>query len=140
MFFHIINQCHSFSFNKSLSIFLFFFCFTCFYIFYFIFNFTILYWFYHISTWIRPFNISCEAILVVVNSSFCFSVVCLVTQLCPTLCNPLDCSLSGFSVHGDSPGKNAEVNCHFLIQGIFPTQRLNPGIPHCKQILYCLSH
>ena len=91
MFFHIINQCHSFSFNKSLSIFLFFFCFTCFYIFYFIFNFTRLYWFYHISTWIRPFNISCEAILVVVNSSFCFSVVCLITQLCPTLCNPIDC-------------------------------------------------
>ena len=76
----------------------------------------------------------------VVNSSFCFSVVCLVTQLCPTLCNSIDCSLSGFSVHGDSPGKNAEVDCHFLLQGIFPTQRLNPGLPHCRRILYCLSH
>ena len=28
----------------------------------------------------------------------------------------------------------------YLLQGIFPTQRLNPGLPHCRQILYCLSH
>ena len=30
--------------------------------------------------------------------------------------------------------------CHFLLQGIFLTQGLNPGLPHCKQILYHLSH
>ena len=30
--------------------------------------------------------------------------------------------------------------CHALLQGIFPTQRLNPGLPHCRQILYRLSH
>ena len=30
--------------------------------------------------------------------------------------------------------------CHFLLQGIFPTQGLNPGFPHCRQTLYCLSH
>ena len=30
----------------------------------------------------------------------------LVTQSCPTLCDPMDCSLPGSSVHGDSPGKN----------------------------------
>ena len=38
-----------------------------------------------------------------------------------------------------SPGKNNKVGCHFLLQGIFPTQGLNPGLPHCRQILYRLS-
>jgi len=40
----------------------------------------------------------------------------------------------------DSPGKNNGVGCHALLQGTFPTQGSNPGIPHCRQILYCLSH
>ena len=40
----------------------------------------------------------------------------------------------------DFPGKNTRVGCHFLLQEIFPTQRLNPGLPHCRQTLYCLSH
>ena len=53
--------------------------------------------------------------------------MCLVTQLCPTLCNPVDCSPSGSSVHGDSPSKNTGVGCHALLQGIFSTQGLNPG-------------
>ena len=39
-----------------------------------------------------------------------------------------------------SPGKNTGVGCHFLVQGIFPTQRLNLGLPHCRQFLYHLSH
>ena len=39
-------------------------------------------------------------------------VLCLVTQSCPTLCNPIDCSLPGSSVRGDSPGKNTGVGCH----------------------------
>ena len=30
--------------------------------------------------------------------------------------------------------------CHFLLQGIFPTQGLNLGLPHCRLTLYCLSH
>ena len=34
------------------------------------------------------------------------------------------------------PGKNTGVCFHFLLQGIFPTQRLNPGVPHCRQTLY----
>ena len=53
---------------------------------------------------------------------------------------PMDCSLPGFSVHGDSSGKNTEVGCHALLQGIFLAQGLNQGLPHCKQILYHLSH
>ena len=44
-----------------------------------------------------------------------------------TLCDPMDCSLPGSSVHG--------VGCHFLIQGIFPSQGLNPGLLHYRQVL-----
>ena len=49
----------------------------------------------------------------------------------PTLCDHIDCSLPGSSVHGDSPGKNTGVGCHALLQAIFPTQGSNPGLPHC---------
>ena len=66
-------------------------------------------------------------------------VMCVHAQSCLTLCNPMDCSLPGSSVHGDSPGKNTGVGCHALLQGIFPTQGSNPGLPHCRQILYQLS-
>ena len=99
---------------------------------------------------------------------------------CPTLCNLMDCSPPGSSVHGDSPGKITGVGCHALLQGnlpnpgieprspalqadslpseaprkpkntgvgslcllqgIFPTQESNPGLLHCGQILYQLSH
>ena len=67
------------------------------------------------------------------------SRVCLVTQSYPTL-----------QLHGlqpsrllcpwESPDKNTGVGCHALLQGIFPTQGLNPGLPHCRQICYHLSH
>ena len=67
-------------------------------------------------------------------------LLCLVAQSCLTLCNPMDCSPPGSSVHGDSPGKNTRVGCHALLQGIFPTQGLNPGLTHCRQILHHLSH
>ena len=40
----------------------------------------------------------------------------------------------------DSPGKNARVGCHTLLQGIFLTQGLNPGLLHCRQIFCHLSH
>ena len=40
----------------------------------------------------------------------------------------------------DSPGKTTGVVCHAFLQGIFPTQGSNPGLPHCRQILYCLRH
>ena len=40
----------------------------------------------------------------------------------------------------DSPGKNTRVGCHFLLQGIFPTQGSNLGLLHCRQMLYPLSH
>ena len=40
----------------------------------------------------------------------------------------------------DFPGKNTGVGCHFLLQEIFPTQGLNPGLSHCRQTFYRLSH
>ena len=40
----------------------------------------------------------------------------------------------------DSPGKNTTVGCHALLQGIFPTQGSNPGLPHYRWILFHLSH
>ena len=49
----------------------------------------------------------------------------LVAKSCPTLCNPMDCSPSGSSVHGIFWGKNTGVGCHFLLLGIFLTQRSN---------------
>ena len=66
--------------------------------------------------------------------------VCLVTQLCLTLCDPMDCSLPGSSVHRDSPGKNTGLGCHSFQRGIFPTQGSNPGLLHCKWIFYQLSY
>ena len=40
----------------------------------------------------------------------------------------------------NSPSKNAGMDCHSFLQGISLTQRLNPGLLHCRQILYHLSH
>ena len=53
-----------------------------------------------------------------------------VAQSCPTL---------GYTVH-NSPGQESGVGSHSLLQGIFPTQGLNPGLVHCRQIFYQLSH
>ena len=40
----------------------------------------------------------------------------------------------------NSPGQNTDVGSLSLLQGIFPTQKSNPGPPHCRQILFQLSH
>ena len=61
---------------------------------------------------------------------YSFTVLCvcvLVTQSCPAVCDPMDCSPPGSSVHGDSPGKNTEVGCHFLLQGDLPDPGIEPG-------------
>ena len=63
-----------------------------------------------------------------------------VAQSCPTLCDPMDCSLIRFLRPWDFPGKSAGVDCHVLLQGIFPTQESNPDLPRCRQTLYRLSH
>ena len=54
-------------------------------------------------------------------------------QSCPTLCHPMDCSPTRLLWPWDSPGKNTEVGCRALLQGIFPTQGLNS---HLFQLLH----
>ena len=62
----------------------------------------------------------------------------LVAQSCLTLCEPMDCSLPASSVQGILQAKILEWVA-FVLQGIFLTQGLNPGLLDCRQILYCLS-
>ena len=57
-----------------------------------------------------------------------------VAQLCPTLSDPVD-----YIVRGILQARILEWVA-FLLQGIFPTHGLNPGLPHCRWILYQLSH
>ena len=57
-----------------------------------------------------------------------------VTRLCPIL-RP-----HGLHSPWNSPDQNTGVGGHALLQRIFPTQGSNPGLPHCRQILYQLSH
>ena len=57
----------------------------------------------------------------------------LVAQLCPILCDPVDCYLPGSSIHGIFQTRIFGAGCHFLLQGIFPTQGSNPGLPHCRK-------
>ena len=59
-----------------------------------------------------------------------------VAQSCLTLCNPMDYIYSPWN----SPGQNTGVGNLSLLQRIFPTQGSNPGLMHCRQILYQLSH
>ena len=56
-------------------------------------------------------------------------------QLCPTICNPMD-----YTVREILQTRVLEWVACSLLQGIFPTQGLNLGLPHCRQILYQLSH
>ena len=69
----------------------------------------------------------------VVMSLDLFSYLCVCAQSCLTFCDPRNCSPPGSTVDGIFPGKNTGVGCHFLLQGIFPNQGLNPG-------LLCLWH
>ena len=85
-------------------------------------------------------NISQMAFQVNTSLSLSSDSVCLVAQSCLTVCDPMDYSPPGSSVHRDSPGKNFGESCHALLQGIFPTQGSNLGLPHFSQILYCLGH
>ena len=68
--------------------------------------------------------------------SQCQVRACMLTRFSPTLCNSMDCSLPGSSVHGDSPGKNTGVGCHALLQVIFLIQGSNPYPPALQAILY----
>ena len=60
---------------------------------------------------------------------------CSAAQLCPTLWDP-----HRLYSPWNSSGQNTGMDSHFLLQGIFPTQGSNPGLPHCRRILYQLSY
>ena len=84
-----------------------------------------------------PIHVLCEALFIyhifcivkeVSLKDFWGIVLYLVTQLCLTLCDSMDCNLPASSVHGNSPGKNSVVGCQSLLQGIFLTQGSNPRL------------
>ena len=64
------------------------------------------------------------------------AVLSLVALSCLILCDPMDCSPPGSSVHVDSPGRKTGMGCHASLQGIFPIKGSKPSFPHCTQILY----
>ena len=88
-----------------------------------------------------------EMMYVAVNISHssleCVCVLVLAAQSYLTLCDPLDCSLPGY-IHGqrsmEFSKQEYQSGLPFPSPGIFPTQGLNPDLPHCRQILYHLSH
>ena len=74
-------------------------------------------------------------------------------SVCPTLCDPKNCSPPGSCIHEDSPGKNTGVGCHALFQGIFPSLGIKsrspalqadsilsepPGKPRCLGLIHLL--
>ena len=63
-----------------------------------------------------------------------------VTQSCRTLCDPMDCSPPGSSVNGILQARILQWVAILFSKGIFLTQGSNPGLLHCRQILYLLSH
>ena len=81
------------------------------------------------AIWVAELELSVWELLCVLDHS-----------VCTTLCDLTGSSTPGSSAHRVSPGKNTGVGCHDHLQGIFTTQGLNPGLLHCRQILYHLSH
>ena len=57
-----------------------------------------------------------------------------VAQSCPTLCDPMD-----YTVHGILQARILEWVAFLFSGGVFQTQGLNPGLLHCRQILYQMS-
>ena len=68
------------------------------------------------------------------------TVVATVTKSYLTLCDPTDCSPPGSFCPWDSPGKNTGVRYHFLLQGFFPTQGLNPYLLYWQADSLPLNH
>ena len=63
-----------------------------------------------------------------------------IAQSYPTVCNPWTVTCTRLLRPWHFPGKSTGVGCHFLLQGLFLTQRSNLGLQHCRQMLYPLSH
>ena len=78
---------------------------------------------------LRPLRLCC---LVLYMYVLCCAVLCKYL----TLYSSRDCSPPGSSIYGNSPGKNPGMGYHAFLQGIFPTWGLNPGLLHCRWILF----
>ena len=64
-----------------------------------------------------------------------------VSRLVVSVCDPMDCSPPGSSIHGILQATILDgVGYHDLLQGILLTLGSNAGLPHCRQTAYCLSH
>ena len=70
------------------------------------------------------------------NTKFKVAASCLVVSVVSNSVQPYGLQPSRLLCPWDSPGKNTGMGFHALLQGIFPTQGLNPGLLHCRQILY----
>ena len=70
----------------------------------------------------------------------CYAVLCLVFYSCPTLCDSMEHSLPGSSVYGDSTSKEYWSGLPCLPPADLPNKISNPGLLHCRQILYQLSY
>ena len=76
------------------------------------------------------FKLLCLFMCVCVCVCVCVLIHAKSFQSCLTLCDAMDSSLPGCPGHEDSPGKNTGVSCPSVLQGIFPTQGLNPCLLH----------
>ena len=75
--------------------------------------------------WLLPFSV------------VCCHYYCLVPKSCPTLLQPHGLWPARLFCPWNFPGRNIGVGCHFLLQGIFLTQGLNPSLLHCRRIFSC---
>ena len=66
--------------------------------------------------------------------------VCVSCLVMPSSLQPCGLQLARLLCPWNSPGKSTGVGCQFPLHKIFPTQGSNPGLPHCRKILYHLRH
>ena len=79
-------------------------------------------------------------ILMVYTHTHIWACCCSVTKSCLTLCDPMDCSQTGSSVHGVFPSKITGMGCHFLLWGILTIWGSNPCLLHWQEDSLLLSH
>ena len=93
------------------------------------------------QTDVLPFILNVNVLPAWVRVSCAFYAVCCASSLsCADSLRPHGLQPARLLCPWNSSGKNTGVGCHALLQGIFPTQGSNPGLPHCRWILYYLSH
>ena len=94
--------------------------------------------FQKIEVWLQYYVLQVYNIVIKIFFRACVCCM-LVAQSCLILCDSMDCSPPGSSVCGILQARTLEWDCHALLQGIFPTQGLNPGLAHCRWTFYHLS-